>query len=100
MRVQPGGYFPSAAEKASLAHRHRVGMSTGKLGAWPCEEPDVSNMAPNKGIREPVGAQGHSRVVGGGHVHASCHGGEGAGDIVPEGSAGDISMPHAGFQVG
>ena len=74
-------------------------MSAGKLGAQPREESDIGNMALDKGIREPVGAQGHGRVVSRWHVHASSHGGEGTGDIVPEGSAGDVSVPHSGFQV-
>ena len=56
MCIQSGGYFPSTAEKALLAHRHRVSMSAGKLGAWPHEESDVGNVALDKRIREPVGA--------------------------------------------
>ena len=74
-------------------------MSMGKLSARPREESDISNVALDKGIRELVGTQGHSRVISRWHVHAGGHGGEGAGDIVPEGPAGDVSVPHPGFQV-
>ena len=39
-----------------------------------------------------VGMEGHSGVVGGWHVHAGHHGGEGARDVISEGPAGDISV--------
>ena len=77
MGIKAQGNLPSTAEEASLLHGHRISMCLHELGAWPCEVVNSSNMAMDQSIGQPVSTEGHSRVVSGGHVHASSHGGEG-----------------------
>ena len=100
MCMQAGGYLSGTAKEALLAHGHGVGMGAGKFSPWPCEMGDCSDVAMDKSIRQPVSAQWHSRVVGGGHVHVSLHGGEGAGYVISKGLARDIGLLYLRLQIG
>lgn len=58
-----------------------------------------SDVLTNQFIRELVGLEGYSWVVGGWHVHPGSHGQECTSYIIPEGMARDVGMMHAGFKV-